>query len=166
MKTTLKHITSTIYILTATLLLLFAIIIILFSLYNLLVNTLLTPTIKDDFIFSILESAGAMIISIAIIDVSKYMIEEEVLRDKELKKPREARQTLTKIIVIISIAVAMEGLIFIFKAGRQDITLLIYPAVLILSATFMIVGLGLYQKLSISIEKKEDVLLDPQKKKK
>lgn len=109
----------------------------------------------DDFIFTILQSVSSVIISIAIIDVAKYMVEEEILRDKELRKPKEARETVTKIMVIISIAVSMEGLVYIFKAGTKDVSLLIYPSVLILSSVLVIVGLGIYQKLSSAIEESE-----------
>ena len=55
--------------------------------------------------------------------------------------------------VIISIAVSIEGLVYVFKAGTKDVTLLLYPASLILVSAFLIVGLGVYQKLSVTIER-------------
>ncbi|WP_024851906.1 hypothetical protein [Hydrogenovibrio kuenenii] len=108
---------------------------------------------KSEFVAIMLQAVGAIVIAIAIIDVSKYMIEEEILRDKELRSPREARETMTKVIVIISIAVGIEGLVYIFKAGSKDITLLPYPAVLLVVSVVLIVGLGMFQKLSLSTEK-------------
>ena len=62
--------------------------------------------IKGEFISLMLQSVGTIIISAAIIDVAKYMIEEEVFMNKELREPEEARKTITKIMVIISIAVS------------------------------------------------------------
>ena len=103
-------------------------------------------------ITKILESVGAIIISIAVLDVAKYLVEEEVIRNIELRSPAEARKTITKIFVIISIAAGMEGLVYIFKAGTSDITMLIYPALLILFSSLSIVCLGIYQKLSIAFE--------------
>ncbi|MCH9697172.1 MAG: hypothetical protein K0U68_03630 [Gammaproteobacteria bacterium] len=100
-----------------------------------------------------LQSVGAIIISIAVIDVAKYLVEEEVIRDKELRSPDEARKTITKIFVIISIATAMEGLVYIFKAGTGDITLLVYPGLLIMFSSISIVCLGAYQLFSIKVEK-------------
>ena len=58
-------------------------------------------------------------------------------------------------IVIITIAVSIEGLVYIFKAGRGDLTLLLYPALLIVVSAILIVALGVYQKLSATIEKVE-----------
>ena len=108
---------------------------------------------KGAFISTMLQSVGAIVIAVAIIDVAKYMIEEEVYRSKELRSVKEARHTITKIIVIISIAVSIEGLVYIFKAGTKDITLLLYPAALLLVSILLIVGLGVFQKLSVSVEK-------------
>ena len=111
-----------------------------------------TP-IKGEFIPLMLQSVGTIIISAAIIDVAKYMIEEEVFLNKELREPEEARKTITKIMVIISIAVSIEGLVYVFKAGTKDVTLLLYPAGLILVSGFLIIALGIYQKLSVRAEK-------------
>ena len=113
-------------------------------------------TIYEDLIGNILQSVGAIVISIAIIDVAKYIFEEEIIRSKELRSPAEARKTLTKIFVIISIALSLEGLVYIFKAGAKDITLLPYPALLIVTAVLSMVGLGVYQKLSMRVEKEND----------
>ena len=110
---------------------------------------------ETEFIPLILQSVGAIIISAAIIAVAQYMMEEEVFMNKELRDPEEARRTITKIIVIITIAVSIEGLVFIFKAGTKDLTLLLYPALLILVSAILIVALGVYQKLSATIEKVE-----------
>jgi hypothetical protein len=110
---------------------------------------------ETDFIPLMLQSVGTIIISAAIIDVAQYMMEEEVFLNKELRDPEEARRTITKIIVIITIAVSIEGLVYIFKAGTKDITLLLYPALLIVVSAILIVALGVYQKLSATIEKVE-----------
>jgi len=110
---------------------------------------------EAEFVPLILQSVGAIIIAAAIVDVAQYMMEEEVFMNKELRDPEEARRTITKIIVIITIAVNIEGLVFIFKAGTKDLTLLLYPALLIAVSAVLIVALGAYQKLSATIEKVE-----------
>ena len=110
----------------------------------------------EGFIPLMLQSVGAIIISAAIIDVAQYMMEEEVFKSKELRDPVEARRTITKIIVIITIAVSIEGLVFIFKAGTRDLALLLYPALLIVVSAILIVSLGIYQKLNATIETKAE----------
>ena len=151
MKKMFNIIFSGVHLLAALILIALSLIIMGWSVYD-VISSIMGGT---EFIPLILQSVGAIIISAAIIDVAQYMIEEEVLVDKELRDPEEARRTITKIIVIITIAVSIEGLVFIFKAGTKDLTLLLYPALLIMVSAFLIVALGLYQKLSATIEKVE-----------
>ncbi len=155
MRRIFESVSTIIYLFAAITLTCLSLVIMAWSIYE-VVST--APT-KGEFIPIILQSVGTIIISAAIIDVAKYMIEEEVFINKELRDPEEARRTITKIMVIISIAVSIEGLVYIFKAGTKDISLLPYPAFLIIVSVFLIVGLGIYQKLSVTVEKeiKENV---------
>jgi uncharacterized membrane protein len=160
-----KALLTGIHFLAALILILIALITMGWSVYE--IFTTLFSEDKTDFIPLILQSVGAIIIAAAIIDVAQYMIEEEVFQDKELRNPDEARKTITKIMVIISIAVSIEGLVYIFKAGTKDLQLLLYPAALIFVSSISIVALGIYQKLSISIEGKaeSDIVWDNNDKK-
>jgi hypothetical protein len=110
---------------------------------------ILNETISRD---TILQSISAIIISIAIVDISKYFIEEEIFHKKELRSPNEARMTLTRVFVIISISLSLEGLVYVFRAGEIDISLLPYPALLVITSILTMVGLGHYQKNSVSTE--------------
>lgn len=153
MKKIFESVTTLIYLFAAIILASIALLIMGWSVYEIYEHAMNVQTLDKDFISKKLEAVGAVIIAVAILDVSKYMIEEEVLRNKELRSPKEARETLTKIMVIVSIAVSIEALIFIFKAGAEDIRLLVYPGFLMLCAILTIVGLAVYQKLSITTEK-------------
>lgn len=101
---------------------------------------------------AMLDAIGLIVVALAVFDVAKYLIEEEVLRDRELRSATEARETLTKFIVIIVIALTLEALIFVLSAGDQDLTLLIYPAILFGAASLMVVSLALYLRLSSNAE--------------
>jgi hypothetical protein len=103
----------------------------------------------------LLDSIGLIVISLAVLDVSKYLMEEEVLRDRELRSALEARRTLTKFMVIICIAVSLEAVVYISMAGKEGVQNLVYPAILLLSAVAVMVGLGAYQKMSGAIETKD-----------
>ncbi len=149
-------ITSMSYLFSAIILFGMALMIMVWSVYEVVMHFNRGSLAEGEFISTMLQSVGAIVIAIAIIDVAKYMIEEEVYRNKELRSAVEARQTMTKIIVIISIAVGIEGLVYIFKAGMEDITLLPYPALLLLVSVLLIIGLGIFQKLSLAVENSEE----------
>lgn len=100
----------------------------------------------------LLNLVSCLIISVAIFDVGRYLVEEELFRERELHSPQEARQSLTKFMVIVVIAVTLEALITIIKATTSDITQLVYPSILFFSAVSLLVGLGGYQRLSVLTE--------------
>ncbi len=100
----------------------------------------------------LLDAIGLIVIAMAVFDVSKYFLEEEVLRDRELRSAQEARETLTKFLVIITIAVSLEALVFIFDSGKEDVSLLLYPTLLLAVSVLLVVGLGFYQRLSMTAE--------------
>ena len=71
-------------------------------------------------VLGVLDSAGLVIIGFAIIETSRFIAEEELLRQKELRSAVEARRSLTKFITIIVIAASLEALVMIFEASRTD----------------------------------------------
>ncbi len=155
MKLAFSRCITLIYVVAATALIAMALMIMGWSVFEVFAHIEGTLSRDEGFIAVMLQSVGAIVISIAVVDVARYMVEEEVFQYKELRSPREARETLTKIMVIILIAVGIEGLVYIFKAGTQDLRLLIYPAVLILTCVFIMIGMGIYQRLSIDAENRE-----------
>jgi uncharacterized membrane protein YidH (DUF202 family) len=97
---------------------------------------------------ALLDAIGLIVIGMAVFDVSKFLIEEEVFNAGGSKTPIKQRETLLKFLAIIAIAVSLEALVFIFDAGKKDISTLIYPTFLLISAILVVVGLGVYQKLT------------------
>lgn len=103
----------------------------------------------------LLNGIGYAIVAIAVFDVAKYLLEEEVSEHRELRRAGEARRSLTKFITIITIAVFLEALVFLFQAGKaQPVSNIIYPMLLLLVGVGMMLGLGLYQRMSADAEDK------------
>ncbi len=103
---------------------------------------------KTLLVTALLNAIGLIVIGMAVFDVSKFLLEEEVFSSSTTKSPAKQRGTLLKFLVIISIAVSLEALVFIFDAGTKDITMLVYPTFLLIAAILVVVGLGIYQKLT------------------
>lgn len=99
-----------------------------------------------------LDSIGLLIIGFAVIETAKFIAEEEILRQRELRSPTESRRSITKFITIIVIAASLEALVMIFKTSLTDIPDSIYPAGLFIAAMIALAALGAYQYLSSRIE--------------
>ena len=98
-----------------------------------------------------LDSIGLLIIGFAVIETAKFIAEEEILSNRELRSPLESRRSLTKFITIIVIAASLEARVMVFKASRAEISDAIYAAALFVASMIALVSLGAYQWLSSRI---------------
>jgi hypothetical protein len=105
---------------------------------------------------TVLAAIGYVVIAMAVFDLAKYFIEEEVIRGRELREAAEARRSLTKFVSTIAIAVFIEGLVITFQASKDDLPSMLYPTALLLTAILIVVGLGVFQRLSAEVERKLD----------
>lgn len=140
----LKLAVRVVYFVAAGILLLLALTLLGFSAWQ-LVDAVLGG---QDIVRAALRDIGLLIIAIAVFDVAKFLIEEEVIHDRELRSATEARRSLTKFMTIIIVAVNLEVLVLIFETGHTDVRDLIYPASLFLVAVLALVGLALFQRFS------------------
>lgn len=100
----------------------------------------------------LLSAVGYVVIAVAVFDVAKYLLEEEVIRERELRQVGEVRRSLTRFTSTILIAVFLEAIVLIFKMAEDDTALMIYPTILLLAGVAMLVGLGIFQRMAVSAE--------------
>lgn len=100
---------------------------------------------------TMLDGIGLIIIAVAVADVGKFLYEEEVVADRELRRPAEARGSLTKFMTIMIVALSLESLVLIAKTSRETMKDIVYPSLLVFVAILAMVGLGLFQRLSQNV---------------
>lgn len=101
-----------------------------------------------------LDTVGFLVIAIAVFDVAKYLLEEEVIHGRERRHVSEARRTLTRFVTTVIIAVCLEGVVLAFKVVRGDYTQVMFPAALLMTGLAMLIGLGAFQYLSAKVEQR------------
>jgi hypothetical protein len=107
----------------------------------------------EDPTHQLVSSISLIIIAFAVLALANYIAEEEIERDRELRSPREARRSLTKFMTIIVVAFSLEALVMVFEAHRGDAREAIYPTALFATVVFALVGLGVFQWLSMRVER-------------
>jgi len=137
------------YIVTSTILFIIAIWIIVASVVNIWVDV----RTHGFSIYGLLDEVALIVFAFAVIDVSKYLVLEEVLRPAKDAKPRKAQQALRKLVVIIFTALSLEGLVLTIEMAKTDVQMMVYSSTLIFVATLYLIGLGVYQWLSSKAEK-------------
>jgi hypothetical protein len=97
---------------------------------------------------TLLESIGLVTVALAVFEVGRFLLEEELLRARELRTIADARLSLTKFMTITVIVLTIEGLVLLFKIRRESIADMIYPTGLLIVAVLALVGLGVFRKLT------------------
>ncbi len=96
----------------------------------------------------LLRTSGIFIIGFAVVETAKFILEDEAISGPELRSPTASRRSLTKFVTIVVIAIALESLVMIFIASRNEVSEVRYPATLLAAAAGGLVALGAYQWLS------------------
>lgn len=92
-------------------------------------------------------------LALAVFDLGKTTLEEEVLLYKDILRHSSTRRTITRFIAAIIIAVSIEALLMIFKAALNGGGDYIIQAVwIIIAAAFLLLSLGVYVFLGSKAE--------------
>lgn len=102
-----------------------------------------TNTATQAFHLVILVTLG-----LAIFDLGKTILEEEVLLHKDIHHTGSTRRTISRFMSAIVIAVSIESLLLMFKSLLGDATHLNSAVLMLFAAVALLVGLGVYLKLT------------------
>lgn len=87
-------------------------------------------------------------LGLAIFDLGKTILEEEVLLHKDIHHEGSTRRTISRFMSAIVIAVSIESLLLMFKSLLGDASHLNSAVLMLVAAVALLVGLGIYLKLT------------------
>ncbi|WP_330925540.1 PDC sensor domain-containing protein [Candidatus Sororendozoicomonas aggregata] len=91
-------------------------------------------------------------LALAIFDLGKTTLEEEVLMHKDIFRHSSTRRTITRFISAILIAVSIESLLLMFKSVLVSPEYLTKAVAMMVAAVGLLVGLGIYVYLGSKAE--------------
>lgn len=91
-------------------------------------------------------------LALAVFDLGKTTLEEEVLMHKDIFRHSSTRRTITRFTAAILIAVSIESLLLMFKAAVGEHDLLPHAVYMMLSTVGLLIGLGIYVYLGAKAE--------------
>ena len=91
-------------------------------------------------------------LALAIFDLGKTILEEEVLMHKDIFRHSSTRRTITRFIAAILIAVSIESLLLMFKSVLGSPEYLTNAVAMMAAAVGLLVGLGIYVYLGAKAE--------------
>lgn len=104
----------------------------------------------------LVEALGILAAAIVSVQISETILEEEIIRDVQISGPSRIRRFLSRFLVMLVVALTIEGMIATFKA-QKDPAQLLYVAAFLTGVALLLIGWGLFVRLNSTAE-----LLEPE----
>lgn len=106
----------------------------------------ITPTNFQ--IKNVFEATILLTLALAIFDLAKTLIEEEILGQTKEHDPSAPHKTMVRFLGSIIIALSIEALMLVFKFAITDPSKLIYSMYIVAAVSFLLIGLAIYIKFT------------------
>ena len=103
----------------------------------------------------VIEAMGLLAAGVVALQIAQTIMEEEVLRDAHISGPTRIRRFISRFLVVVVVALAIEGLVATFKAAHEDPAHLLYAASIVIAAGFLLMGWGVFVRLNRYAEELE-----------
>lgn len=103
----------------------------------------------------IIEAVGLLAAAVVALQIAQTIAEEEVVRDAHISGPTRVRRFLSRFLVVVVVALAIEGLVATFKAAHEDPAHMLYAAGMIFSAGVLLAGWGVFIRMNRYAEELE-----------
>ena len=122
----------------------------IFSIWN-----VIAAGLRDGSTVPLIEAIGNLAVAVVSLQIAQTIAEEEVIRSAHVSAPTRVRRFLSRFIVVVVIALSIEGLVATMKALHQDAYQLPYAASVIVAVGVLVAGWGVFIRLNRSAEELE-----------
>jgi hypothetical protein len=112
----------------------------------------------------VIEAVGLLAAAVVALQIAQTITEEEVIRDAHISAPTRVRRFLSRFLVVVIVALAIEGLVATFKSIHEDLTQLPYAASLLASVGVLLAGWGIFIRLNRYAEELEPEAMEAAKR--
>jgi hypothetical protein len=111
-----------------------------------------------------IEAIGLLAIAVVSLQIAQTIAEEEVIRDAHISAPTRVRRYLSRFLVVVVVALSIEGLVATFKSLHERPDLLPHAASVLIAAGALLAGWGVFIRLNRSAEELEPEAMAEAKK--
>jgi hypothetical protein len=112
----------------------------------------------------VIEAVGLLAAAVVALQIAQTITEEEVIRGAHVSAPTRVRRFVSRFFVVVLVALAIEGLVAVFKAIHEDVRYLLYAASLLLSTAALLAAWGLFVRLNRYAEELEPEAMEEAKR--
>lgn len=103
----------------------------------------------------IIEAIGLLAAAVVALQIAQTVGEEEVVREAHVSGPTRVRRFLSRFLVVLVVALAIEGLVATFRALHENPSQLPYAASVVFATGVLLAGWGLFIRLNRYAEELE-----------
>ncbi len=111
----------------------------------------------------IIEAIGLLAGAVVALQIAQTIAEEEVVRAAHVSGPTRVRRFLSRFMVVLVVALAIEGLVATFRALHENPSHLPYAAGIISATAALLAGWGVFIRLNTSAEALEPEAMEEAK---
>ena len=93
----------------------------------------------------VIEAIGLIAVAVVALQIGQTIIEEEVVREAHVSAPTRVRRFLSRFLVVVAVALAIEGLVAVFQALLEAPERLPEAASVLLAVGALLAGWGVHQ---------------------
>lgn len=103
----------------------------------------------------VIEAVGVLAAAVVALQIAQTITEEEVIRSAHISAPTRVRRFLSRFMVVVVVALAIEALVATFRAAHEDSSLLLHAAAMVLAVGALLAGWGLFIRMNRYAEELE-----------
>ncbi|WP_019140970.1 hypothetical protein [Noviherbaspirillum massiliense] len=103
----------------------------------------------------VIEAIGLLSVAVVALQIAQTIGEEEVVREAHVSAPTRVRRFLSRFMVVVVVAIAIEGLVATFKALHENPAQLPHAATILFSVGVVLAGWGAFIWFNRSAEELE-----------
>lgn len=92
----------------------------------------------------LIEAVGVLAVAVVALQIAQTIAEEEVIREAHVSAPTRVRRFLSRFLVVLVVALAIEGLVATVKAVHEDMSELYFAAALVGATALLLAGWGMF----------------------
>ena len=118
-------------------------------------QALATKTFDEVAAQGIIEAIGLLAAAVVALQIAQTIAEEEVIRGAHVSGPTRVRRFLSRFMVVLIVALAIEGLVATFRAVHENPSQLPAAASILLGTAALLISWGVFVRLNRYAEELE-----------
>lgn len=111
----------------------------------------------------VIEAIGLLAAAVVALQIAQTIAEEEVIREAHVSAPTRVRRFLSRFLVVLVVALAIEGLVATLKALHENPSDLVYAALLIGASGLLLAAWAVFVRLNTAAEELEPEAMEEAK---